>query len=277
MTVSINNANAMAQLKYDQSNAANDVKKLNQIKQQADAAPDKKLTADQAGQVLTALTNLQNNQAQVQSDLRGLQANGQGDQVAHAADYMNALNNAAQQAGLGLESGNDLDDALTAAGTSSTVFHNLLDQANAANSGNLNLANASGGGGDADNAGAVQSANTDSASADSSVDPYSSHNAAPEGVADLYSASAQDRSVAGGAHQGASENVAQDITSGNPDQAFKDLQFGYATYLSVTRTEATPAALKFYADLVKNDVLAKPGLTEDHKATLDQVMQRFTS
>ena len=275
MTVAINNANSAAQLKYDQGNAANDVKKLKQLKEQADAAPDKKVTTDQAAQVQQALSNLQVNQAQVQTDLRGLQANGQGSEVAHGADYMNALNNQAHDAALGLESGNDLDDALQGAGTSSTVFHNILDQANAANAANLNFANSAGLPPDADNAGAEQQAGSDTTVSAQDANPYASHTAAPDGVADVSNPATS--ATAPGVIQGTTLNVAKGVTTNNPEQAFKDLQYGYATFLGVTHTQATPAALDTFKQAVQDQIKTAPGITPDNQATVDQVFSRFTS
>ena len=189
MTQAINTANAPQQLKYDEANAANDVKELNYLKQQASAAPDHMVTGSQAAQVNQALINFQRNESQMQTDLRGMADNGQTSEISHDADYMNTLNNLAGSITNGLESGNGLDAALTSVGLSSTEIQNQVTQATAANSGNLLYANSVSASSDPDNAGAEQQATSDSAIGGdengAATDPYSQHTEAPAGVVDI--------------------------------------------------------------------------------------------
>ena len=276
MTTPINNANAGKQLKYDTANAANDVKEINYVKQQAAAAPDHKVTKDQASRLTQALQNLQQNQSQVQTDLQGLQATGHTADVAHGADYMNALNNLAQQGVQGLESNNDLDSALTASGSSAGQLHDLATQVNTANAGNLNYANSIGSV-DSNNAGAVQKATTDSTLAPGTTkDPYTSgHNAAPSGVADLTQSS--NSQGAGGVANATASTVISGVKAGNTAQATQDLKSGYANYLAVSKQTDSPALQKQFGESVKSSAASAPGISDDNKTTVGGLVDSWVA
>lgn len=255
--------NPSAQATFDQTTASKAVRDINTVKQQVANAPDHKVTKEQAETLKNALATLQTSQSKIQTDLRLLQASGQTGDIAHIADYMNALNNSAQGSVQELESNNDLDDALTANGSSAGEIHDLATQINVANAGNLNYANQVAPNSDSDPQGTADQANRDTQPLDGLEKFWLS--TAPLGASTNIGTSATGATAA---------TLATDIKAGNKDQAVKDLQSGYANYLAGTQQADSPALRQQFGEQVKN--VAAGQLSDEQKGTLGQVVDGWS-
>lgn len=267
MTVNNNSSLAQKQVQYDAQNATTDVKEINYIKQQAAAAPDHKLTKEQAASLTQALQNLKANQVQFKTDLQGLQASGQTANIAHYASYMSDLNSIAQKGVTDLESNNDLDDALTANGSSAGAVHDLAAKVNSANSDILGFSRLAAPAGDPNPALAKQQATTNSTVNPGDADPYGAgHTAAPRGVQDVASGNA----VGGGqtAVQNTATKVVASATQGDTAGGTQALTAGYASFLSGTGLTNSPAVRKQFGEQVKAAGAASQGITDSAKTAL---------